>query len=152
MALTADLDFESEQLIERLSRLRRRLWLTVAFYGGCLLFSFLAAVVVIAGLLDWLYHIPGIVRALALVSGLAGGGIIFYRHLFHPLAGKVDDLSLALRVERAYPDLNDGLASTVQFIQRAQERSVDDSASMRHAVVRRTVNQTRKRDFTKVVD
>ena len=42
---------------------------------------------------------PPFLRALVLVGLLTGAGIIAYRYLLTPMASRLDDLSLALRVD-----------------------------------------------------
>src|SRR5487761_128927 len=100
-------------LRQRLAALRRRLRVVATVRGAGLLLTVVLAAAVVAGLLDWRWHLPALVRAIVLVGTLAGGILIAYRYLFSPLSAPSDDLSLALRVEEQYPALNDALASTV---------------------------------------
>ena len=76
--------------------------------------------VLLAGLIDWTVQLPSLVRGLLLVGIVAGSGFVAYRYLIAPLASPVDNLSLALRVEEANPELNDALASTVQEVSDAR--------------------------------
>src|SRR5262249_38464854 len=62
-----------------------------------------------------------------------------------------DDLSLALRVEEQYPNLNDSLASTVEFLNHPVESS-HESAPLRGEAVRRALGKAQPYDFNKVVD
>ncbi|MCI0354117.1 MAG: hypothetical protein L0099_03620, partial [Acidobacteria bacterium] len=103
-------------LRHRLAGLRRRLRFVVTFRGACWLGSLLCFAVVLAGLLDWRVHLPGAVRAVVLAGTLGGAGYVLLRYLVRPLAAPADDLALALRVEARYPELNDALASAVQFL------------------------------------
>ena len=113
MPPVAALDVQAKQLSKRLSSLRRRIRFVAFLLGISLFLAAVFAVLIGVGLIDWYYHLPSLIRAFALVGGLSMVGIIAYRFLLHPLARNVDDLSLALRIERAYPELNEGLASTV---------------------------------------
>src|SRR5207253_2390286 len=105
----------------------------------------------LAGLLDWRFHLPGLIRAVVLVGTLAGAGIIAVRFLIQPLAARADDFALALRIEERYPYLNDSLGSTVQFLERAARREpVDEtqgSPSLRREAVERTLRQIQALDF-----
>lgn len=135
----------------RLAALRRR-WRFVALTRGtaALLAAFLLAVALV-GLLDWLVKLPDVIRAFCLVGILAGSGIILWKLLIEPLAVATDDLSLALRVEEYYPELNDGLASAVQFLETAEERTGLGSATVRRAAVRQALLTAESCDFHRVV-
>jgi hypothetical protein len=153
MPPVAALDVQAKQLSKRLSSLRRRIRFVAFLLGISLFLAAVFAVLIGVGLIDWYYHLPSLIRAFALVGGLSMVGIIAYRGLFRPLARNVDDLSLALRIERAYPELNDGLASTVEFLRhQGQEVQTGESKSLRRAAVRKAIKQTRDRDFSHVVD
>src|SRR4051794_11591543 len=116
MAHVATPELASNPLRARLAAVRRRLFLVVGLRGVCAVAAVLAATVVAAGLIDWRFHLPNLIRALFLVGGLSGAGCLALRLLLRPLAGRTDDLSLALKVEELYPSLNDSLASTVEFL------------------------------------
>src|SRR5205085_3831518 len=116
-------------LRRRLAALRRRMRLVAGFRGACWLLAVVLGAVTAAGLLDWRWHLPGLVRAVLLAATLAGGGYVALRYLLGPLAARADDLTLALRVEERFPGFNDALASTVEFLH--QEGPPADSASLR---------------------
>jgi hypothetical protein len=144
-------DLESAPLLRRLAGLRRRLRLVVSLRGLSWLLTAVLTTAVVVGLADWRWHLPGLVRAFALTGLLAGAGVILYRFLLRPLSAPSDDLSLALRVEERYPTLNDALASTVQFLDRADPPE-GESASMRQEAVRRTLGKAGGIDFNRVVE
>ena len=137
-------------LRSRLAGLRRKLRLVAASRGlgwlvACVLLTFVGV-----GLIDYRIHLPGLVRAVALVALIAGVGVLAYRFLFRPLAEPTDDLSLALRIEDRYPLLNDSLASTVQFL--AHDGETGDSPGMRREAIRRTLGKIAGLDFDRVID
>ena len=91
-----------------------------------------------------------------LVGTLAAAGVVAYRALLRPLLVRADNLSLALRVEEAYPDLNDSLASAVQFLEQSKQRGQGqtanlESASLRLEAVRRTMRLLDGIDFRRAV-
>src|SRR5262245_23574842 len=129
-----------DQLLrQRLAALRRRLRFVTLFRGVAWVVACFFATLVLTGLLDFRVHLPGLVRAFVLTGMLAGAGVLLYRFLLKPLALPTDDLSLALRVEERYPLLNDGLASTVQFLERTPPQG--ESASMRGEAIRRSLSR-----------
>jgi hypothetical protein len=136
----------------RLAALRRRLRLLVSVRGACCFLAFLAGCAIVAGFLDWLAPLPSLIRALFLVGTLAGAGFLAYRFLILPLGAKADDLSLALRVETRYPDLNDALASTIQFLEESTDAEWAGSPSLRREAVQQTMRKVQKCDFNKVVN
>lgn len=141
-------------LQKRLAALRRRLRLIVTFRGLCWLGAALLAPAALAGLADWLVHLPGLVRAGLLVGILSLGGTLAYLLLIRPLAARADDLSLALRLEWHYPFLKDSLASAVQFLEQGSqaEGTGGESSSLRQAAVEAARGQVRRLDFNRLVD
>ncbi|HTU89828.1 MAG TPA: hypothetical protein VMF69_07015 [Gemmataceae bacterium] len=142
---------DGTMLRQRLAALRRRLRLVAAVRGSGLLLTVLLATAVVAGLLDWRWHLPALVRAVVLVGTLVGGILVAYRYLFRPLSAPSDDLSLALRVEEEYPSLNDALASTVQFLERGTQAE-SSSAVLEREAVKHALGRAAGCDFAKVVN
>lgn len=108
------------------------------------------AAVAVAGLLDWRFHLPSLVRAIFLIGTMVTAGLVALRYLIRPLADRTDDLTLALRVEDRFPGFNDALASTVQFLDQGGPAA--DSQSLRRAAIQRTLGRAQGLDFTRVVD
>jgi hypothetical protein len=138
-------------LRQRFAALRRRLRLVTTIRGTGLLLTVLLSAAVVAGLLDWRWHLPALVRAVVLIGTLAGAIVVAYRFLLRPLSAPSDDLSLALRVEEQYPSLNDALASTVQFLERGSQ-SESSSAALEREAVKRALGRAAGCDFGKVVN
>ncbi len=107
--------------------------------------------IVLAGLTDWLFDLPSLFRAMAFVALLVGSGLTAFHMLLAPLFQRCDDLSLAMRIEEQIPELNDALASTVQFLQLEDQVSLADSSSLRQAAIRRTLAVVGNYDFHKVL-
>src|SRR5438128_769456 len=81
------------------------------------------------GALDYWLHLPTLPRAAALVGLLVGAAAIVYRYLVRPFGKPCDNLNLALRIEEEFPELNDALASTVQFLNMTKEEQARLGAS-----------------------
>jgi hypothetical protein len=143
---------DSDLLARRLAAVRRRFRLVVGFRGIAWLATLVLLGLAGAAALDWRIHLPGLARAVFLVGLLSAAGVIAYRYLLQPLRRRTDDLSLALQVEAHYPELNDCLASTVQFLQQPGESEAGGSVALRRAAVRRTLYQVEGCDFGRVVD
>jgi len=139
-------------LQSRLAALRRRLRFVILWRGLTGLAALLFACGVLAGVLDWGLHLPGLVRGVLLVGTLAGAAFVGFIYLIAPLWAKVDDLSLALQVEDHYPILNDALASTVQFLKQGGDEDTSGSAALRREAVKRALRMAQGCDFNDVVD
>ena len=124
-------------LQHRLAALRRRWRFIVTVRGLSCVGAVLLTLAVFTGLIDWLVHLPGPIRAVALVGGLGAASCIGYLCLARPLRKPVDNLSLALRVEEHYPALNDALASTIEFIKQPAEAEQLGSPVLRREAVQR---------------
>ncbi len=138
-------------LQERLASLRRRVRLRIGETAICALIGLLVGAALLVGLADWLFDLPSLIRALALVSLLGTAGWVAYQTLLKPLASRCDDLALALQIEEHFPDLNDALASTVQFLQEKESAGPGSSASLRKAAIQRTLALTESYDFNKII-
>lgn len=141
---------EAVSLRQRFAGVRRRLRLVTLFRGTGWLVALVLATVALAGLIDWYFHLPGLLRAAILTGLLAGTGVVVFRALLRPLGARTDDLSLALAVEDRYPSLNDSLASTVQFLEHGPAENV--SGPLQREAVRRALGKARGCDFNQVVD
>jgi hypothetical protein len=126
--------------------------MVTVFRGGGSLLALVLLAVAVAGVLDWRFHLPPLVRAILLIATLVTAGVVALRYLIRPLADRTDDLTLALRVEERFPGFNDSLASTVQFLDQAGPGAPADSASLRRAAIQRTLGRAQGLDFTRVVD
>src|SRR4051794_42610 len=92
---------EAVALRGRLAGIRRRARFLVVLRGSGLLLLVAAICLVTAGLLDWRWHLPGVLRALTLAALLTTSGWLFCARLWRPLAAPADDLTLALQIEDA---------------------------------------------------
>src|SRR5262245_19926997 len=165
--------FENNPIRKRLAALRRRLRLVTTVRGTGFLLALLLLTAMQAGVLDWFCQLPALVRACFLVYLLVAAGVVALQALVRPLFSKMDDLTLALKVEERYPSLNDALASTVQFLEQAERNILaresasaspvatrpdgggpgsGDSPALRREAVRRTVQKAEGCDFNRVVD
>jgi hypothetical protein len=143
---------DARVLRNRLAALRRRLYGVTILRGVSWLLTILLLGAVVGGVLDWRFHLPGLVRAVILVATLTGSAFIAFRFLFKPLSGRTDDLSLALRVEESYPWLNDALASTVEFLDDSDSLPVGISPSLQREAMRRAGDKINSCNFNRVVD
>ncbi len=92
----------------------------------------------IEGLIDWRFQLPSLVRAILLCGIVASACYVVIRKLLIPLSQPTDNLNLALRLEERNPELNDILASAIQFLnQPADDQS--SSPTLRKVAIRRAI-------------
>src|SRR5262245_2139441 len=145
-------------LLGRLAKLRRRLRLVTTVRGACYTLALLVGALALACLVDiviykaWGRDLPGLIRGFFLTAILAGTALIGYRWLLRPLARRLNDLSLALAVEKEYPVLNDALASTVEFLQNSGTPDRSVSPTLKREAVQRAMRLMQGCDFNKAVN
>ena len=135
----------------RLDSLCRRLIMATLWRGVCGLFALVVGAGFVACLADWQTHLPSAVRALCLVSILSAAVYVAVRFLIVPLARRSDNLSLALRIEEVYPELNDLLGSSVQFTEQPADE-LQGSKSLRQKAVEQAEKRAKNCDFNNIVD
>ncbi|HEX3314485.1 MAG TPA: hypothetical protein VHR72_06300, partial [Gemmataceae bacterium] len=138
-------------LLARLAVVRRRYRYVTIASGLAAIVAFALWTGIFVSFVDWYVHVPRLLRASALVGILGGAGALFYQLLAYPLARRSDNLSLALRIEAYYPELNDALASTVQFVEQPDSPAAGD-ARLRDKAIDKAMIQARSFDFHKILD
>jgi hypothetical protein len=141
-------------LLRRLATLRLKVRFLDGWLGACALVTLILGVGVSVGVLDYWFHLPSLVRAVALVGLLIGCGFVAYRYLIKPFSKPCDNLNLALRIEEAYPELNDSLASTVEFLQepKAAQARIGASEALRERTVQEAMQKAGQCDFSRILD
>lgn len=102
---------------------------SVALIGG--VFAFAAALgggILLACVLDAIFHLTPVVRGIALASVLTLAGVVWLRGVSRAMKLRTDALGVALELEDRYPSLNDSLASAVEFLDGpdAEERGISE--------------------------
>src|SRR5262245_52818083 len=101
-----------------LRRLRRRIRVQVLLYGLASLVLLAGAIFWLSLAIDWTFEPTREVRICVIVLAAAAGLSVIYalflRRLFVPLS----DTSLALLLERKFPEFKDGLITSVQLASR----------------------------------
>jgi hypothetical protein len=141
-------------LLRRLATLRLKVRFLDGWLGICALVALILGVGVSVGLLDFWVHLPSLVRAVFLVGLLLCSGFVAYRYLIKPFSKPCDNLNLALRIEEVYPELNDSLASTVQFLQepKGEQARVGGSEALRERTVQEAMQKADQCDFSRILN
>jgi len=143
----------SHPLEEKLAALRSRIRRLVTVRGFSAAAAAAIAVVAVLGLLDYFIRFED--RGLRVLSWLAAVvtvGWVVYRCLYVPLVVRLRDVELARRVQREFPDLDDRLASAVEFLRQPEEDPTAGSAALRRTVIAQATAQAEELDFAQALD
>ncbi len=140
-------------LRDKIGQLRSRLRQLLLLYGVSATVAAVVGAAVLLGMADYLFrsHDAG-VRVLSSLGLLAVFGWVGYRCLWLPLATRLADAELALRVRRRFPQLGDQLASALEFLEQPDEEPTAGSPVLRRAVVEHTWSRARPLDFRAALD
>ncbi len=142
----------------KIARLRgRQRALAMAHGVSCLVIAAVAGVAVLGTIDYWIrFQDPGmrVICALALL-GLLGWSA--YRFLYLQFSSAkwhrcLAPVRLAQRVEETFPQLGDSLASSVEFLDQAEDDPLAGSAALRRAVIAATTAKTQDLNFTDSLD
>lgn len=139
-------------LKQRIHQLRRRVRLMLVLYGLSWMVGGVLLATLLLGLVDYLvrFQDPGI-RLICSLSILAVFGWTGYRYLCLPLRTRLRDVDLARELERQYPELDDSLASAVEFLDQSEEDPTAGSLALRRAVIIKTTAETERIDFSRAL-
>jgi len=135
-------------LQQRIALLRSRIRRLLVLYALSWVASGIVATVAAVGLADWLFRFQDRgLRLMASLAVLAVTGWTGYRFLYRGLTARLGDLELALRLQRKFLQLGDGLASAVEFLGQSERDPTAGSPAMRRAVIHQTTAVAEGLDF-----
>ena len=139
-------------LERKIAALRSRLRWLVVVYGLSWIVAAVLAAVLVLGWIDYLVRFQD--RGLRVICSLAVLGVwgwTVYRYLYLGLSARLRDVDLALRLQRRYSALGDGLASAVEFLKQSPDDPTAGSPALRQAVIAQTTAETDELDFAEVI-
>lgn len=143
----------SHPLEQKFVALRRHVRRMAAVYGLSVVAAMLLGTLAVLGLIDYLLRFQDLgLRIIASLLVLGVLGWTFYRYLFLTLSVPIDDVVLALRVQRQFPGLKDRLISAVDFLHAIEDDPTAGSASLRGAVVSEATAEAERLDFSAILD
>lgn len=138
-------------LIEALEGLRRRVRMFSVAYGVGLVLAATVAGLLAFVLIDFVLHLGRAPRGMLLLSGLGALGYAIVRWIVRPAQAKLSINDIAGRVESVYPQFEDRLRSTVDFI-RSGGASIPGSEPMKLATIAEASKRAEGIDFDRVVN
>ena len=139
-----------QRKIDALSRLSR--WAD-ALRGASIVVAALISAVAALAALDYLLRIED--RGVRIILTLSAAGLLvwtLYRFLIKRCFARRGEVDYARAVERAFPQLRNRLASSLQFLRLAEDDPTAGSPALRRAVIESTEADARSLDFASIVD
>ena len=141
-----------QKLFERLAQLRSRLKYVLWVHGACWLIVVFFLTVLLAGSLDWLWHLDDSgVRFVLTLTILGCSGFVAWRYLWRPLSLSLSDVDLAARIEQRHPEFEDSLSSTVQFLGSEQDERAG-SPELQREVIRQALSKLDRVRVDRVIE
>ncbi len=140
----------SELLHAKLATVRRKF---VGVAAGTGVSMALGAFVILIGavmLTDWWLDLPLAVRTVTLLITLGATGLLLWRFTLTPLRRQPDDDTVALAVEKGFPQFHSRLISSIQFPRPGVVAS-GTAASLARMTIAETEAMSAPLDFTEVV-
>lgn len=126
-------------LLERIGEVARRVRRVWLVYGASVVVLCTLSAALLAMGLDWWFRWEDVLLRVLSTLAVAGAlGWSLWNYLRPAVREPLDELGVALRIERARPEWRDRLASVVAFLQQSADDPSAGSASLRRAAVRQT--------------
>lgn len=138
-------------LIDALQGVRRRVRFFGAAYGVGVVLAAAVGLLLAVVLLDFTLNLTPGPRAVVMLCALGGVGVAVYHFVFRPLRFKLGIGDIAGRVENVFPQFEDRLRSTVDFV-REGAVATPGSEPMKRATVAAATRQAEGIDFGRVVN
>ncbi|MGN6724867.1 MAG: hypothetical protein ACTHLZ_03030, partial [Tepidisphaeraceae bacterium] len=104
------------QLLQTLDQVRRRArWLSIA-YGVGVVAAAAVGLLLATVLVDYVLNLPAVPRVIVMLGALGTTIYLAYQYVARPAVAQVSRNDIAGRLERAFPQFDDRLRSTVDFL------------------------------------
>ncbi len=114
---------EQYQLVRRLTVLRASVQRRLVVYGVCVVLTGCVTGFLLLVLLDWLLHLPSLLRSALALAFLAGWVTASVHWVFRPLHARLGIAQIASQLERHFKPLQDRLTSSVDFLEHGNAGS-----------------------------
>jgi hypothetical protein len=136
----------------KIGSLRRQARRLMVVFGLSRVVSAVVATVLVLGLADYLIRFQDRgIRTMALAVLVAVLVWTSHRYLLRGLGVPLRDLDLAWRVQRRFPALGDRLASSIEFLDQADDDPKAGSSALRRAVILQATAELESLDLDEVI-
>lgn len=118
-------------LISSLEGLRRKVKLLGVAYGAGIALAVAVAGLLVASFLDYLLNLPALPRLTLCVIALGALGYVLWQYVLRPAMGRITLSDIAGKLENAFPQFDDRLRSTVDFLGAGQDNPGSDVMKQR---------------------
>jgi len=125
-------------VIESLQTVRRRVRALAVLYGGGIVISAAAGLLLATVLVDYLLNLPPAPRIIIFLAALGTMGFLLARWVIRPALARLGLSDVAGKLETAFPQFDDRLRSTVDFL----TKPAPGSQVMKERVVGQTLELT----------
>src|SRR4051812_5561719 len=140
-------------LSQKIESIERRLIRQRRMVGACLVLATGLAAAVLLGLIDYVTRASDFgVRLMSTTTLLAAIGWAAYRWWYLAAIKPLDSLIVARRLEARFPQLQDSLASAVEFLGQAEDDQAAGSAQLRRLVIANAANSIGQLPLEEVID
>jgi len=92
------------------------------------------------------------IRLICFLTAIGAAAWSVWRFLLPAVSARWNDVEIALRIERRFPDLNDRLASTVQFLAEDESSPAAGSVALRRAVIVQATAEAERIPWDRAID
>src|SRR4051812_45731401 len=103
-------------LLDSLSSIRRKVRVLSVMYGIGIVLASAVGLILTAVLLDYLLNLPVVPRLMFLLAAFAGIVYLLWNYVARPISARLSLGDVAGRLENAFPQFDDRLRSTVDFV------------------------------------
>src|SRR5687768_9079275 len=135
-------------LLQTLNGLRRKVKVLGVVYGAGLVLASAVILLLAAVLIDWVLRLPLAPRLVINLAALVALGYAVYRWVIRPATSKLTLTDLAGRLEHVFPQFDDTLRSTVNFVVTPD---VPGSDVMKQRTIAEATRRARSVDLDKAV-
>ena len=118
-------------LLDSLSSIRRKVRVLSVMYGVGIVLASAVGLILTAVLLDYLLNLPAVPRLMFMLAAFAGIVYLLWNYVARPMAARLSLGDVAGRLENAFPQFDDRLRSTVDFVRA----DLPGSAAMKNRVI-----------------
>src|SRR4051794_10379991 len=140
-------------LAQKIASIERRLIWQRRAVAICRVLATALLAALLLGLGDYATRSPDRgLRIMATAALLLATGCAAYRWWYVPLIQRLDSLTVARRLEARFPQLQDSLASAIEFLRQSEEDEAAGSAQLRRLVIANAANSIECLPLELVID
>ncbi len=136
-----------QALLTNLETVRKRVRVLAIVHGVGLVIAVLAGLLFVTVSLDYFLNLPALPRVVVILAALAALGYAAFRWIIKPGLAELSLSDVAGRLERAFPQFDDRLRSTVNFLRT----DVPGSDIMKQRVVEQATSLASNVDLTSAI-